>query len=178
VDADDPTKGLAGAIIKITGVDNNFSGTFMSREGGYLTDVPWDTMPVGSYVAEEVTPPENYSLSPDPAKVRQTFMWDGKSDVALIFENDSKVRIKLMKLDDSNNPLPGAVFNVLRDGQIIGTEATKEDGSITVTDVTEGMYAFVEVSAPSPFAKLTEPVFAHHQRRWHRHRFGGGQEAA
>ena len=161
VDADDPTKGLAGAIIKITGVDNNFSGTFMSREGGYLTDVPWDTMPVGSYVAEEVTPPENYSLSPDPAKVRQTFMWDGKSDVALIFENDSKVRIKLMKLDDSNNPLPGAVFNVLRDGQIIGTEATKEDGSITVTDVTEGMYAFVEVSAPSPFAKLTEPVFAH-----------------
>ncbi|WP_304533492.1 MSCRAMM family protein, partial [Faecalibaculum rodentium] len=65
------------------------------------------------------------------------------------------------KLDDSNNPLPGAVFNILEDGQIIGTEATREDGSITVTDVTEGMYAFVEVSAPSPFAKLDEPVLAH-----------------
>ncbi|WP_299966770.1 SpaA isopeptide-forming pilin-related protein, partial [uncultured Oscillibacter sp.] len=63
--------------------------------------------------------------------------------------------------DDSNNPLPGAVFNILRDGQIVGTEATKEDGSITVTDVEEGMYAFVEVSAPSPWAKLDEPVFAH-----------------
>ena len=161
VDADDPTKGLAGAIIKITGVDNNFSGTFMSREGGYITDVPWDTMPVGSYLAEEVTPPEGYSLSPDPTKVRQTFVWDGKTDVSLIFENDSKVKVKLLKLDDSNNPLPGAVFNIVKDGQIIGTEATKEDGSITVTDVTEGMYAFVEVSAPSPFAKLTEPVFAH-----------------
>ena len=161
VDADDPTKGLAGAIIKITGVDNNFSGTFMSREGGYITDVPWDTMPVGSYLAEEVTPPEGYSLSPDPTKARQTFVWDGKTDVSLIFENDSKVKVKLLKLDDSNNPLPGAVFNIVKDGQIIGTEATKEDGSITVTDVTEGMYAFVEVSAPSPFAKLTEPVFAH-----------------
>ncbi len=31
----------------------------------------------------------------------------------------------------------------------------------TVTDVTEGMYAFVEVSAPAPYATLTEPVIAH-----------------
>ena len=161
VDADDPTKGLAGAIIKITGVDNNFSGTFMSREGGYLTDIPWDTMPIGSYTAEEMTPPEGYTKSPDQHKVKQTFAWDGKSDVSLIFENDAKVKVRLVKLDDSNNPLPGAVFNIIKDGQIVGTEETKADGSITVTDVTEGMYAFVEVSAPSPYAKLTEPVFAH-----------------
>ncbi len=161
VDADDPTKGLAGAIIKITGVDNNFSGTFMTREGGYITDIPWDQMPVGSYTAEEMTPPEGYTKSPDPSKVKQTFVWDGKSEIALVFENDARVKIRLIKLDDSNNPLPGAVFNILRDGQIIGTEATSEDGSITVTDVTEGMYAFVEVSAPAPFAKLTEPVIAH-----------------
>ena len=161
VDADDPTKGLAGAIIKITGVDNNFSGTFMTREGGYITDVPWDTMPVGSYTAEEMTPPEGYTKSTDQNKVKQTFVWDGKSDVALIFENEAKVKVRLVKLDDSGNPLPGAVFNILKDGQIIGSEETKADGSITVTDVTEGMYAFVEVSAPSPYAKLTEPVFAH-----------------
>ena len=161
VDADNPAKGLAGAVIKITGVDNSFVGTYTTVEGGYLTDVPWDTLLIGSYVAEEVTPPENYSLSPDPAKVKQTFVWDGKTDVSLVFENDSKVKIQLKKLDDSNNPLPGAVFNILRDGQIIGTEATKEDGSITVTDITEGLYAFVEVSAPSPYAKLDEPVLAH-----------------
>ncbi len=161
VDADDPTKGLAGAIIKITGVDNNFSGTFMTREGGYITDIPWDTMPIGSYTAEEMTPPEGYTKSTDQNKIKQTFVWDGKSDVALIFENDAKVKVRLVKLDDSGNPLSGAVFNILKDGQIIGSEETKADGSITVTDVTEGMYAFVEVSAPSPYAKLDEPVFAH-----------------
>ena len=161
VDADDPTKGLAGAIIKITGVDNNFSGTFMTREGGYITDIPWDTMPIGSYTAEEMTPPEGYTKSPDQDKVKQTFVWDGKSDVSLIFENDAKVKVQLIKLDDSGNPLPGAVFNIVKDGQIVGTEETKADGSITVTDVTEGMYAFVEVSAPAPWAKLTEPVIAH-----------------
>ena len=161
VDADDPTKGLAGAIIKITGVDNNFSGTFMTREGGYITDIPWDTMPIGSYTAEEMTPPEGYTKSPDQDKVKQTFVWDGKSDVSLIFENDAKVKVRLVKLDDSGNPLPGAVFNIIKDGQIVGTEETKADGSIMVTDVTEGMYAFVEVSVPAPWAKLTEPVIAH-----------------
>ena len=161
VDADDPTKGIAGAVIKITGVDNDFTGTYVTGVGGYLTDVPWKDMPIGSFTAEEVTPPEGYSLSPDVSKTKQTFVWDGKTDVALVFENDAKVKVKLIKLDDSGNPLPGAVFNIVKDGQIIGTEATKADGSITVTDVTEGMYAFVEVSAPSPYACLTDPVIAH-----------------
>ncbi len=161
VDADDPTKGLAGAVIKITGVDNDFTGTYVTGEGGYLTDVPWKDMPLGSFTAEEVTPPEGYTTSPDVSKTKQTFVWDGKTDVALVFENDAKVKVKLIKLDDSDNPLPGAVFNIIKDGQIIGTEATKADGSITVTDVTEGMYAFVEVSAPAPYATLTEPVIAH-----------------
>ncbi len=161
VDADNPSKGLAGAVIKITGVDNSFVGTYTTGEGGYITDIPWDSLPIGSFVAEEVTPPEGYSKSTDQSKVKQTFVWDGKTDVSLVFENDAKVKLQLKKLDDSNNPLPGAVFNIVRDGQIIGTEATKEDGSITVTDVTEGLFAFVEVSAPPPFAKLDEPVLVH-----------------
>ena len=161
VDADDPTRGLAGAVIKITGVDNNFTGTYTTGAGGALMDVPWDTMPIGSYVAEEMTPPNGYSLSKDAGKVRQEFYWDGKTDVSLVFENDAKVKIQLIKLNDANSPLPGAVFHVLRDGQLIGTEATDASGRITVPNVTEGMYAFVEVSAPTPYAKLTAPVCAH-----------------
>ena len=161
VDADDPARGLAGAVIKITGVDNNFTGTYTTGAGGALTDVPWDTMPIGSYVAEEVTPPNGYSLSKDAGKVRQEFYWDGKTDVSLVFENDAKVKVRLIKLTDANVPLPGAVFHILRDGQLIGTEATDASGKITVPNVTEGMYAFVEVSAPAPYAKLTAPVCAH-----------------
>jgi len=40
VDADAPTKGLAGAVIKITGVDNDLAGTYTSGTGGYLNDIP------------------------------------------------------------------------------------------------------------------------------------------
>ena len=161
VDADDPTKGLAGAVIKIEGTDNSFTGTYTTGAGGYLEDVPWDALPIGSFTATEVTSPEGYSLSPDPDKVKQEFYWDGKNDVDLVFENDARVKVKLVKYDDSGDPLPGAVFNIVRDGQIIGTEATQADGSITVPNVSEGMYAFVEVSAPAPFACLTDPVIVH-----------------
>lgn len=161
VDADDPTKGLAGAVIKIEGVDNSFVGTYTTGAGGYLEDVPWDTMPIGSYVATEVTPPNGYTASTDPEKVRQEFYWDGKSDVNLVFENDAKVKIELRKVDESDEPIEGAVFNILKDGQIIGSEATDSSGVITVTGITEGLYAFVEVSVPEPFATLQDPVIVY-----------------
>ena len=161
VDADDPTKGLAGAVIRIDGVDNSFTGTYTTGIGGYLTDVPWDTMPIGSYTATEVTPPSGYSLSPDPDKVKQEFVWDGKHDVSLVFENDARVKIELLKLDDSDDPLPDAVFHVVKDGQIIATEKTDSSGRIVVPNVTEGMYAFIEKSVPAPMATLLEPVIVH-----------------
>lgn len=161
VDADDPTIGLSGSIIRIDGVDNNFTGTYTSGAGGYFTEIPWDTMPIGSYTATEVTPPDGYTLSDDSDKTKQEFYWDGKSDVALVFENDARVKVELFKLDESESPLSGAVFNIIRDGQVIGSEATDAAGRITVPNVTEGMYAFVEVSAPEGYARLTEPVLAH-----------------
>ena len=161
VDADDPTTGLAGAVIRIDGVDNSFTGTYTTGLGGYLTDVPWDTMPIGSFTATELTPPAGYSLSPDPDKVKQEFVWDGKHDVSLVFENDARVKIELQKLDDSDAPLPDAVFHVVKDGQIIATEKTDSSGRIVVPNVTEGMYAFIEKSAPAPMATLLEPVIVH-----------------
>ena len=161
VDADDPTKGLAGAVIKIEGVDNDFVGTYTTGEGGYISDIPWDTMPTGSYTATEVTPPEGYTISSDPAKVKQSFVWDGVNDVSLVFENDAKVNVRLIKQDESGNPIAGVVFNILRDGQLIGSEATDAEGTITVGAVTEGLYAFVEVSPVEGYNKLTWPVIAH-----------------
>ena len=142
-------------------MDNEFVGTYTTGAGGYLEDVPWDSMPIGSFVATEVAPPNGYTISSDPDKVRQEFYWDGKHDVDLIFEDDAKVKVQLIKLDDSKKPIEGAVFNVVKDGQIIATEATDADGSIIVPNVTEGMYAFFEVSVPAPYAKLLQPVIAH-----------------
>lgn len=126
----------------------------------YITkeDLDFEALPLGSYIAEEVTPPRGFLLSSDVSKVKQPFVWDGEHDVSLIFENSAKVRVQLKKVDESGNPLAGAVFVILRDGQIIGTEETKADGTITVSNVVEGYHEFREVHAPDGFDKDPSPV--------------------
>ena len=159
VDKDRPTMGLAGATIRITGIDNNFTYEGQTVEGGALTDVPWDTMPVGSYVAEEIGAPEGYIL-PSPHEKKE-FYWDKKNEVKLVFENDSKVKVQLLKKDESGNPLPGCLFTVIKNGQILFSAETDAAGTITVPNVTEGTYWFVEKDAPEGYVVNSEPVTAY-----------------
>ncbi len=167
VDADNPTVGIPGAVIRITSVKLDDGGSFVSEyttgDGGYIPkeDLDFSKLPTGSYVAEEITPPEGFTLSSDVSKVKQPFVWDGEHDISLIFENSAKVRVQLKKVDESGSPLAGAIFVILRDGQVIGTEETKLDGTITVSNVTEGYYEFREVSAPAGFDCDRSPVGVH-----------------
>ena len=99
----------------------------------------WSSLTPGSYRAWEVSAPEGYSLDPSDVK---TFRISAETpEVRLVFKNDAKVKVRLIKLDAFDNPLAGAVFNVFRDGQIIATEATDANGQITITDVETGRSA-------------------------------------
>ena len=167
VNADNPTEGIPGAVIRITSVKLDNGGSFMSeyttKDGGYILkeDLDFSQLPTGSYIAEEITPPEGFILSSDVSKVKQPFVWDGEHDISLIFGNSAKVRVQLKKVDESNAPLAGAIFVILRDGQVIGTEETGADGTITVSNVSEGYYEFREVSAPEGFDRDSSPVGVH-----------------
>ncbi len=167
VDADNPTVGIPGAVIRITSVKLDDGGSFVSEyttgDGGYIPkeDLDFSQLLTGSYIAEEITPPEGFVLSSDVSKVKQSFVWDGEHDISLIFENSSKVKVMLKKVDESGSPLAGAIFVILRDGQVIGTEETKADGTITVSNVTEGYYEFREVAAPAGFDCDRSPVGVH-----------------
>ena len=48
--------------------------------------------------------------------------------------------------------LDGAVFNIYRDGQIVGSDVTRNGGIIEVKNVTKGLWTFVEVEAPEGYA--------------------------
>ncbi len=164
VDSDNPTVGIPGAIIRITSVllddGGSFFGEYITGDGGYIptSELDFSKLPTGSFLAEEITPPEGFILSSDVSKVKQPFVWDGEHDVSLVFENSSKVKVVLKKVDESNNPVAGAIFLVLRDGQVISTEETKADGTITVSNVVEGHYEFVEVFAPDGLDCDRSPV--------------------
>ena len=53
--------------------------------------------------------------------------------------------------------LDGAVFNIYRDGRIVGSDVTKNGGIIEVKDVTKGLWTFVEVEAPEGYALAPTP---------------------
>lgn len=48
--------------------------------------------------------------------------------------------------------LDGAVYNIYRDGQIVGSAVTSGGGIIEVNDVTKGLWSFVEREAPEGYA--------------------------
>ncbi len=164
VDSDNPTVGIPGAVIRITSVKlddgGSFFGEYITGDGGYIpqSELDFSKLPTGSFLAEEITPPEGFILSSDVSKVKQPFVWDGEHDVRMVFENSAKVRVQLKKVDESGSPLAGAVFVILRDGQIIGTEETQADGTITVSHVSEGYWEFREVHAPEGFDCDRSPV--------------------
>ena len=54
--------------------------------------------------------------------------------------------------------LDGAKFNIYRDGQIVGSDVTKNGGTIEVKDVTEGLWSFVEVEAPAGYCADSTPI--------------------
>ena len=54
--------------------------------------------------------------------------------------------------------LDGAKFNIYRDGQIVGSDVTKNGGIIEVKDVTEGLWSFAEVEAPAGYCADSAPI--------------------
>ena len=54
--------------------------------------------------------------------------------------------------------LDGAKFNIYRDGQIVGSDVTKNGGMIEVKDVTKGLWSFVETEAPAGYCTDPTPI--------------------
>ena len=64
---------------------------------------------------------------------------------------DADITLKKV-IAGTNTGLDGAKFNIYRDGQIVGSDVTKNGGIIEVKDVTKGLWTFVEVEAPEGYA--------------------------
>ena len=54
--------------------------------------------------------------------------------------------------------LDGAKFNVYRNGQIVGSDVTRNGGVIEVENVTEGLWSFVETEAPAGYCTDPTPI--------------------
>lgn len=167
VDIDDPTQGIAGAVIRLTHPASGRTSTFTSGADGWCV-IPQafvDEMLTGLWEAEEITPPAGYRLNPDPNITKQTFAWDGgRTPVSLVFTNDSDVSIRFRKVDADapTRGLAGATIAVYKDGTPITTAVTDAQGYITLNGVTEGFYVFKELNPPAGYALDVDPYVGVH----------------
>ena len=138
---------LQGATIAFRQIDGSFYTTGVTDHAGVI-QFDADALPLGSYEVFEISAPEGYELD----TTRQTVDWNGKNDVTLTFQNVRKPKLVLYKCDTDNlRCLAGATFEIYREGALITTVTTNDNGVATVPDVTEGYYTVKETVAPDGY---------------------------
>ena len=68
--------------------------------------------------------------------------------------------IKIHKVNESNQPLQGAVFEVVRDrtGAVVGTLTTDSEGNASVGELLRDDYTIREVNPPTGYDRLTSEI--------------------
>lgn len=145
---------LSGAVFCFEQIDGSFKTTATTDHAGNI-QLDADHLPIGSYKVYETVAPEGYELNTNA----QTVHWDGLHDMTLTFKDVRQKTLIISKKDSRTGfNLPGATFDVFRDGQKVTTVTTNDAGLAYVHDVSEGHYEVKETIAPSGYT-LNEKVY-------------------
>ena len=138
---------LVGATIAFEQIDGDFYTTKTTDHAGNI-QFSADDLPIGSYKVYEVSSPEGYELD----ATAQTVNWNGLRDITLTFTNVRKPTLTIYKCDEGNlRSLPYATFEVYKNGQLVTTVETNENGLAYVHGVTTGYYTVKETVAPAGY---------------------------
>ena len=138
---------LMGAVIAFEQIDGDFYTTGTTDQAGVI-QMDADQLPVGSYKVYEITPPVGYELD----STAQTVNWTGRNDVTLTFNNVRTPTLIIYKCDGNNTySLPNATFEVYKNGQLVTTVTTNDNGLAYVPNVTTGYYTVKEIVAPAGY---------------------------
>lgn len=139
---------LQGAVFKFEQIDGSYVTTATTGFDGML-EFAGDELPFGSYRVSEERGPTGYEKDTSV----QTVQWDGTKDVLLTFQNVRQPTIIVSKIDGLTGvSLPGATFDIYKDGERIGSATTNDAGEIRFPIVSgEGYYEFEERVSPAGY---------------------------
>ena len=154
---DEDGKALAGATIGLFLTDGTEPVlTTVSAEDGSFT---FADIPYGEYVVREIAAPEGYVMDDTPYTVKV----DQNGAVVEIEITNKLIRgsVQLTKVDKDypDHHLSGAVFEVYRDGKLVGQMEELSDGVYKLDDLPYGDYTLKETEAPKGFV-LDEKTYS------------------
>lgn len=137
---------IAGAVFAIYNADTGeLVEEVTTNSSGYV----WSAyMPLGDYYAVETSVPAPYKLDDTHHEFSLTYNYQS---VYLNIENEvdgEPGRVKVIKTDDSDNPLSDVSFDLFRswDSKKLSTLTTGEDGTAESGDLIPGDYYLVETT--------------------------------
>lgn len=137
---------IAGAVFEIHNANTDeLTQTVTTNSSGYV----WSAyMPLGNYYAVETSVPAPYAL--DTTRHEFSLTYNNQS-IYLNIENEvdgEPGRVKVIKTDDSENPLSGVGFDLFRawDSKKLSTLTTGTDGTAESGDLIPGDYYLVETT--------------------------------
>ncbi|KXT61531.1 hypothetical protein LACDD01_01325 [Lactococcus sp. DD01] len=178
---DEAGQNLAGAVFKVEYSENvdgpweTYREDLESKADGLVST---DVDKAGFYRFIETEAPDGFILDSEPRQVPQEVTMGGEEQGffnAGTMENKPvdpetpmpptpptrHYAIQLLKVNEQDNPLQGAVFKVeTEDGEIVAQNVkSNADGLVTVTVPGPGKYRFVEIQAPSGYKLDKTPQY-------------------
>ena len=127
--------------------DTQLIGSYQTDEFGEILLVDLDP---GTYLAKEVATDSEHILNAAPQQIELS---GGDGILQLIFMNDEKPGIHLLKLDSTTlETQPNAKFRIEQVGGTFSKEyVTDENGEIDLTALEPGAYTVTEIAAPNGY---------------------------
>ena len=139
---------LTGAVFTVTRADGSLIGEYLSDANGMIVI---ENLPEGTYIIEEIQPPEGYLLDGENSKKTVNLSFENSQEV--VFRDHAKPKLLIRKIDvDTGDPLEGAVIRVARRGSSKYTEVTTgKDGTALLEGLEENWYQVQEIRSPEGY---------------------------
>ncbi len=128
--------------------DTTLIGTYTTD---YTGEIHLYDLKTGTYTVKEVSTDDNHIVNSTPQEIEITE--DSLDTAVLVFLNDQKPYIRLVKLDSGTyKALPNATFKFEKIGsKFVKEYTTDENGEINLDKLEAGSYKVTELSAPEGY---------------------------
>jgi len=164
---DETGKTLAGATFKLIQLDANGNEKKIvveKKNTGLNGKVEFDNLSAGKYKLVEISAPYGYELPENNETIVDVPVFSSNEEAVVEIEIENKGssnKLSVMKVDNNNIPLQGAVFTLYQitdlGGRVAVATATSDEYGIAVFNtVSSGNYEIEETKAPSGYIRTTE----------------------
>lgn len=152
-------QGLEGAIFEIANTKdfNDIVYTAKSQQDGTAV---CEGLTAGNWFIREIQSPKGYI----PYEGVYTVSVGPGGETKLDFKNTPYGKIIVLKTDENNNPIAGALFDLYKGDQVKEENLIKKDittddnGKILLQDIMPGIYTIQETYAPEAYHKDANPI--------------------